>query len=489
MFAVTPGLRLSARSNFRVYLLLFLMLLAIGWLFTYPPYGVSDEPAHTVKALAVANGEFEGPKTVGQFGYAAEVFNIPATFSSIFHFVCYGASLDTTPDCVGNFPDDPTTVVNTSTAATYPPLYYALVGWLGWIFPTQAGFYMMRGMGLIAVLGVLILAFRSAAKASNSVNREALLFVACTPAFVSFMPVVNPFALEVALALCFWLQSLAFLEKNASSNVDKVLIVFVGVSFGLTRPASFIWMFSILLILVIFEWENPFKQDSRQKWTWIISGGLLSILISGGWYVHRLRDVPLGGGGQGYASIWANLRHSFENLDDNFLQLFGHFGWTSFYPPLIVPVLGIVAIFLLATAPTCGGEKRNLLQILVPCAVLAAPLVLEGLRASSAGLGYQGRYILPIAVGLPVLWSRRLSPSEGRITCAIFMAGAANLIALGYSAHRYLVGVSGPYWWLGREKWQPPINGIGLMIIWIAAASALLLAILSLQRFSRPQTR
>jgi hypothetical protein len=467
---------------FPLSLLLFIVCIAVGWMFAYPPYGVSDEPAHTIKALATANGQLSGDSAVGQFGYDAEVYRIPGTFSSIWHFICYSAGTDITPDCVGDFPEDPNVIENTSTASEYPPLFYALVGWIGWEVPTQVGFYLMRSMSAVLFLAVISLSLIVAHRNRFGAFKTAAVFVSCTPALVSFGPIINPFALEVALALLFWVAATSSLNEFDQRVSTPSRLIGIGVLFGLTRPASFVWMIAILGLLAIFYFRFSDLRDEIRRWWPVLIASLVSIFISLGWYFWQLKGASLGGGSPSSQSILSNVRYSFMRLDDYVLQLFGHFGWTSLYPPLLVPICAVSAIAVLAI-PIGPLSRRDFCARWIACAVVGlAPLVLEGLRARSSGFGYQGRYLLPVAVGLPILFASGVSSfTVRRVRTVVALAGIAQLVALAYTAHRYLVGTGGPYWWIGKERWSPPIGGSGLALILLVAAVFLYGAVKSLE--------
>ena len=140
-------------------------------------------------------------KSSVNLGMAHEV---PKVFTSIWHSTCYNDDTRTTAACIGDFPPGTELVGTTSTAGPNPPTYYVAIGWLGRMFPSQTGFYLMRFLG--ALLFCLTLTFTFALQYFKSKSRNAWISIPLllTPAVSSFSAVINPFAYEIAAAALFW---------------------------------------------------------------------------------------------------------------------------------------------------------------------------------------------------------------------------------------------------------------------------------------------
>jgi hypothetical protein len=109
--------------------------------------------------------------------------------------------------------------------------------------------------------------------------------------------------------------------------------------------------------------------------------------------------------------------------------------------------------------------------------VVFAPLVLEGARAGDVGRGYQGRYMLSIAVLVPLIAlsaSRKegIPRNSGRV---ILIGGIAvvlsHVLVLNHVVRRFSVGLAGPLWWPGSAQWTPAI-GIWVMVVAMAVGAA-----------------
>jgi hypothetical protein len=161
-------------------------------------------------------------------------------------------------------------------------------------------------------------------------------------------------------------------------------------------------------------------------------------------------------------NVFSNMLVSYEHLGVFFRQLFGHFGWTSFYPPVVIPVL-----FVTALVTSFGVMRISTWRLRSGLAVLIAfvyfgPVVLEGVRASSTGFFYQGRYGLPVAIGIPIyIWLRGEEREPNRYTLLftrtiVGLSAGSSIFAANYAARRFVSGTDGRILWFFDVKWNPP---------------------------------
>jgi hypothetical protein len=102
--------------------------------------------------------------------------------------------------------------------------------------------------------------------------------------------------------------------------------------------------------------------------------------------------------------------------------------------------------------------------------VVLVPALLEFIEARRFGFGWQGRYTLPLAVGLPILcglalaMKRRPFPRQERI---VIMVGIAYVVAqfLAYwqNLRRYTVGYNGALLFWRDPAWSPPLPSLFLL--------------------------
>jgi hypothetical protein len=452
---------------------LYVTCLTFSWVLIQPPYGVSDEPAHTIKAVASAYGQFDRPQVIGQFGYGAYGYDVPEVFTSIWHSTCYNDDTRTTAACNGDFPPGKELVGASSTAGPNPPTYYVAIGWLGRVFPSQTGFYLMRFLG--ALLFSLALTFTFALQFSKSKSRNAWasILLLLTPAVSSFSAVINPFAHEIAAAALFWTSAILLTDSRKSNRESKQLwgaLVGSAFFFSCLRPAAFLWLTVITFFVIISDPENDyclirFKDKIMRSILGIaFNAAVISLALSYRTQTDLVVDptnaiAPMVGPG---GNVFSNMLVSYRHLGVFFRQLFGHFGWTSFYPPFVVPVLFVTAVVMsIGVMRISTWRLRSGLAALIAF-VYFGPVVLEGVRASSTGFFYQGRYVLPVAIGIPIyVWLRGEEREPNRYTLLLTqsivgLSAGSSIFAANYVARRFVSGTNGRILWFFDAKWSPP---------------------------------
>ena len=104
---------------------------------------------------------------------------------------------------------------------------------------------------------------------------------------------------------------------------------------------------------------------------------------------------------------------------------------------------------LLVTSIICGNRVDRWRLGALIAGTLAIPLVFELLTANAFGFSFQGRYIMPLAVGIPMLAafiigsSGRLTraPQTGIIRGMILLLLPIQLLSFGYVMDRFQSGV------------------------------------------------
>jgi hypothetical protein len=107
------------------------------------------------------------------------------------------------------------------------------------------------------------------------------------------------------------------------------------------------------------------------------------------------------------------------------------------------------------------------------------PILGELMEARSSGLFWQGRYTLPLAVGVPILAGAIAARSPLRLTlpARIPVIGATvlafcHVTDFAQTLRRYTVGYDGAIQFWNHPQWTPPISGLWLTIAFIVTIVA-----------------
>jgi hypothetical protein len=153
------------------------------------------------------------------------------------------------------------------------------------------------------------------------------------------------------------------------------------------------------------------------------------------------------------------------------VQLLGNFGWLD-TPLPFVSLAGWIGLLLLLFFLTCAGGARRwrLLTVGIATITLVLPIGIEVSQARWYGFPWQGRYILPFAVGLPI--AAAFAIREGGVLGAhvprkLLVVGTVVVVlaqggAFWWTLDRYEVGIGNGHNPL-VGSWHPPVTSGGAL--------------------------
>jgi Predicted membrane protein (DUF2142) len=472
--------------------------LAAAWAFASPLYSFPDEAAHTVKAAAVVRGELDGrkqtvpdrPGTIFRGGFTV-VVHVPTsyTWNSSTLPNCYISHPHVPASCAPKFVDDHRSTTWTTWVGRYPPTYYALVGWPSLVDTGTASIYAMRLLGAVVFAALLAAAMACAWEAPRFRLLTVGVVVAATPTALFLAGGVNPNSLEIAAAVCLW-AALGVAALGDPPGVSRRLLVLIGLSGALlaaTRPISALWLAVILLAGLALAGRDRVATVIRQRGAQVAvavvgvvaAGGVLWTLV-GGALGNNEGDDPRG---LGYLSA---LEHSLRLTPKYVREMLGVFGWRTTPSPSVVYWAFVVVLVLLVGLALVRSSRPAAAVLLGVVGVsLVLPPVLEAANAHDKGFGWQGRYGLPIAVGVPIVAALVLGASRrlGRRATArlaatvVTVVAAAQAVAFYWALRRYAVGSQGPLFFFGHRGWAPPLpSGLLVAAVVVLAAALAVLA-------------
>lgn len=480
---IRTGTEAPAASGRRILLLSFLLIGALStlWALASPLMSVPDEPAHTIKAAAVARGDLLGVPGAGQ-GDAATV-TVPAYIAAMDAQTCYAFQPAVTADCAPPVGEDTTPVTATTTAGNYNPLYYFVAG-----LPTlfAAGAPAVYGMRIISALlcsAFLAMTFAATAKFPKPGWPFAAAAVGLTPMVLFLNGAVNPNALEIGAAASFFLNLCAVFQAGDRLAGARANIVFVGISGAVlanTRPLSLLWIALAAVAALLIYGFKPLLAVLRN---WL--GLAMTLLIGAGcaaalwWLVTADSLRSLTGTPTGLTPGDAFLA-MLENGLDYGTGWTGRMGWLDTNLPngihfLWYVMMGAVLLAGLSARPL----RARLAPVVLALSLMVVPAVLQAQVIAELGWIWQGRYVLALVLVTllccgTVMRNSALPSGPQARTVARLLIGLtvfAHLYAFVFSLRRYVAGLTGvPEWELMfmGPAWQPPVPWQALAAVYLA---------------------
>lgn len=460
-----------------------LVLLGTTWSLASPLFSVPDEPAHAVYAAAAVRGQL----LVESDGVSTAV-DVPSDLADAGVIIqCYAFAADVPAGCAGAYgrPGDATEDVVT-TAGRYPPAYYLLAG-----LPTLVldGAVAVRAMRLVTVLlTAALLASAVASAHARSSSRWPLLGVvlAVTPMVLFLSGAVNPQGPEIAAGALLWSAGLALLGRRAlpgeAAGTERRLVVRVlvaAVVLSAVRPIAPLWLLlGAGLVLAVTARRDVLLPLLRRPLVLLGSAAVFLVALSTAVWVV-VADALVQQQVDTYADLppAEALLISATKLDDGLRQMVGVFGWLDAYPPAFVHIGWFACLGALVLLAASVTDRRGALGLagLVLLGIVV-PVALEVSAYRESAFAWQGRYILPLLVGVPLLaghlLERRAGPPGRLVAVVVAVVAVCHTGAFVGALNRYLRGTSS-FWFLEPAQWQPPVP---VPVLVLSLVAALLLA-------------
>ncbi len=454
---------------------LFFLLGAI-WAGAMPLMAGPDEPSHVIWAAAVARGQLSGDLGEGAQDEtrpgAGTMVDLPTDYVPIASLAnCYAFYPEEPADCQQAVaPPVPGEEARVETfAGQYPPLYYALTGWPSLFLAAEAATYAMRLVTAAVVAVLLAWGVWRLARTFGSGWATWGAVTAVTPMTLFLAGTVNPQALEVAAAFVFWAACLALARGPSPATTGTYVQAAVsGALLVNARSISPVWALAIVVVALVVAPRGRWREVVRgraARWVGVVAA--LAAVAAVGWLAGH--PVVVEGEllhpdyGNPLRVAVASLSHTFDHL----LGMVGHFGWLDTpAPPLTTVAWTVAAGVLVLVALTARAERRLVVgTALLLVAVLGAPAVLQIPTAAQTGLIWQGRYGLPLAIGVPLLAGAVLAGADptvrdvvrrvGRVVLPLLVAG--HVAAFLWAARRFSQGTDEPIAALTPE-WSSPLG-------------------------------
>jgi hypothetical protein len=463
--------------------------LAAAWALVTPYNGAYDENDHVVRAAGVVRGQVLIPPSYGRDD--GGFVRVPASLVPP-HVMCMAVAAAQPPaTCLGQPPRDRTLVPEHSRAARYNPVYYVVVGWPLVAFPSMTGVILARLVSAAACAALLA----SAVVTVWPSRRRRLLLLgllfAASPMLLSLNGLVNPSGIAIDAAVLLWVvllrlcgdrppgpdQTVVGLDRTgpdpdgerppgpdrtvADAEPDERRLWarcgLAAATIILARPEG-VLLVAVVAALVVVAVGRPAR---RRVPIVSLSVVAAATVAAGGWIVIS-RVASFGPGPRPIGWPLPDLIQNIVqfNIDYWLRQTVGLFGYGTIGLPQWTYCAWAAVSGALVFAGFGYAERRRLAYTIVAIPVLC---VVAGIAADvhmARVLGYwmQGRYILPIWIGSPLLAAWALPAlTDTAIARRVYACGTAvwlttNVLGLAAALTVYRSGKApGP-------QWSPPMG-------------------------------
>jgi hypothetical protein len=380
-----------------------------------PLTGGPDEAAHAIRAAAVVRGQLSSSfRTVdvpGGFTKPITDLTVPRAYAELPDtLVCLGFTSARPASCGAPIRSHGPDVRAETYVGAYPLTYYALVGWPTRLVGARLGLYLARLVAVALCAALLASAVRAltehaALRGAQRTWATAGVVASATPVAMFLAGTINPSGLEIAAAVCLWAALLVLLDEPAAPGWRPAARVAVaGILLAATRPLSPMWTVAILALALAAAARRhaPFWREARARVAVgavaLVAVAMQVVAMVTGSTTAVITSPPGASEGRLWYA-WEATRRSHQWLD----QLVGDLGWRD-VPlwPFVTPLWGAAVVALVVVAWRRADRRQRWTIVATFAALLVVPIAAEVASGRTVGLAWQGRYALPLAVGLPL---------------------------------------------------------------------------------------
>ncbi len=439
-----------------------------AWALVSPLMAGHDEAAHAVRGAAVVRGEMYGTPAPEAFPSEPNVFikvEVPEAYLLAGRLGCFNKQPQLTPECAPAFAGGRDTEWVLTYQFRSPPTYYAVVAWPSLLDSGSAGVYGMRLVSGVVCAALLASALVSARAARRWWWTVLGVAVAISPEVLYLAGSINSNAIEVAAAISLWSALLAVVRgpgpaaDRLVARAGVALVVLVGTR-GLSPAFGAVTVLTGAVLLGRVQVRALLRRVEVQWWG---AAAAVTSVASLAYIEWVRRQLPIERPGQG-------LSAALDKLPWYLRQGVGIFGSNDIpLPDAVYWAWGGLVAVLVALGLAMARRSQALVLLALIAAGIGVQIGAEGFSLPPIGFFWQGRYALPLLVGVPIVASSIVSEAEGRwadtadrhqrlAVPLLVVVGLAQLVSFLQAVRRFAVTLDGPanpVTYLFSPRWSP----------------------------------
>jgi hypothetical protein len=450
-----------------VGLVAFLVILTTAWIVLTPFGGYPDDLDHYLRAAGVSEGQVVGtpvpgvaempvpPKSCCEPGPAMAYWvqsgirhvDVPPVLEPE-RIPCGVAINQPRSDCTKDTTDTSTSYQ--TTMGTIEPSAYLLPGVaMAIVRDSSLSFRVARLANAVLEILALGLVLAGCARRPNFARRVAGFCLAATPMVAFVISSGSPNAFETAGAIGVWIAALELSSGSTDERAPATLwagFLLSGLLLVTARSLGPVWLLGIVGLTLMTRRRRPLIAACRASRRWAVA--TVAVLAAGAvttvvWEAKVQPHVALDA-----AFARGQLRPSFHDIPRVLHEVIGGLGNLDIYVPEPAAKIwvGLVLVMILVAVITGKGRERLTLIVLL-AATFAAILAIDAGIMRQNGFAIQGRHVLAIFVGLPIVAVDMIRVPDRiarwlPLACGVFCAGL-NLYAWAYAATSYVATPKG----------------------------------------------
>lgn len=386
-----------------VVVVLGLALQIAAWVLVIPPYGTYDEFDHVYRASSVWHGQLTEVRDAPD-EYSQPVIADPNLVNAGF-LECMRLPYTRNIDCHAGPPMRDDTVLVRSGAARYNPLYYLAIGPATQLGSGSATVLWMRiwsSILTVAVLSWAVMQLRGWPRPAQGIRG---LMVAYTPMVAASCAIVAPNGLEMAAGLLWWTSLLTLTQAQPTGRSLWLALATSGILLAQLRSLGPFYLLVTLSVIAVWKGRALREAINENRRPAVAAAGALGLSLASSalWvltqHAKSFNDPPWAP-----SATWSDsVSQSFASVPGWMVQFIAALPGRNIAPPPLVTAGWLVPLTLLALNAALRNRRARWSLAALCSVVLGFPIVFSILTFREFGLAWQSRYILPLAIGIPLL--------------------------------------------------------------------------------------
>jgi hypothetical protein len=289
------------------------------------------------------------------------------------------------------------------------------------------------------------------------------MLVAITPMGLFMFASLNTNGPEIAGGLCLVAGLLALTRRVSSPPWIWFATAAGGVVLSLGRGIGPGYVALIVIVAILFTGLRGLRERAHAAgWAAVLAiAAVVAAIVAGeGWelamHPHQTDSV---------SDATHHVLATVMALPDQFHQQVGVFGWfDTAMPSVVYTTWAVLVTLLLGLAYLVGSRRQRYALTAAIAAYVGGTIFLGAVVLPPTGFGLQGRYLLPLAVVVPLVAGEIVRLNFDRLGAVKpyhlpLMVGLVVAVLQGVGwwsdARRYAVSARGPIFFFRRSLWHP----------------------------------
>jgi len=473
-----------------IYFGVAIFVLTAVWSLMTPLFSGPDEPSNFVRSAAVVRGEWVGENVAPSplKSYWTTTVDIDPQFGAANNIPWCFAPYSDHPGCGSRLEDTQVTDIPAWTNMGRYPIASFFISGIGTVFGAQD--LSVRAARLMMSLACAMLIALSLAEMKRRAASSIGVLMAVLPGTVFLASTMNPSALEICAALALWTIMPSVIAHDRT-RFNALVFGFSGALLILTRAIG-----PVLYVLVCALSYVSTKQRRQlvvitKQFINVLAIHGLAVLFAGWWYLEIYSFQTNNVLSEGIPSILmrSQINQAVRHIPVLLDQAVGNFGWLDSPMPRIALYIIVVLYSVVLAGSVVVGSAGTRIALIALCLVIIAVVIVLDVNYYSMlrAFGAQGRHIVPLLVGLPIIAASSFTWKRNWEVAAVGIWGLVMVWAGLGALRRYTVGINGnnAMDMFTDRAWNPVLGFWPTVILLIMST----LAVVCLFPYSRPSTK